>query len=207
MADEGDPDYSEFDEQHRDWLMRDSLELYALFCLAHGISPRWPVGRPDLQPRWGALKSAIKAFPETFSHRPDGLDRLAIIGYDVLLNCLKNKDAHLDWLRKFAARWQACRRIADVNGLAACAELPSPRKAYKRWDWSKFKQQFDILIENEGIVEPGLEPGWSQARLVEKLTAWAVEQWQDHPQPSQLNKKVSEWLAGLRGARKLDKVD
>jgi hypothetical protein len=47
-VDASEDEVAEFDEKHQEWLMRQDLELYALFCLAHMISPRWPIRRPDL---------------------------------------------------------------------------------------------------------------------------------------------------------------
>jgi hypothetical protein len=201
-----DTDYSEFDEEHREFLIRPEMELYAIISLAHGIDPlRSNEAVRKHRARYSSLKAArSKGLEIDDSDRPE-LDFGARVRLSDLLLFLDAGYPEYDWLRLFAVRWEKYRPSDNRSG--TCGSQRTRRKplrlrtsgasltktaftamkrVYRRWPWNELDNELVKFVEHNGRVNPAVEPKYTKSKIVDHLEKYALDKFGESPSRAQL---------------------
>lgn len=82
--------------------------------------------------------------------------------------------------------------------VAARVATPKKRGPRFQYDWGSFDRQLQLVLEDEGAIDPKIDPGpkgFIQARLEETMTGWCEANWRRAPSESSIRDRVSAFLA------------
>jgi hypothetical protein len=205
-----DPDFSEFDEQHREFFIRPEMELYAIISLAHGIDPsRFNEAVGKHRARYSSLKAArSKGLIIDDSDRPE-LDFGARVRLSDLLLFLDAGYPEYGWLGRLAVRWKKYR--PSDNTLGPCGSQrtrtkphrrrtsggslketasTAKKRVYRRWPWDDLDNELGKFVELNGPVNPAVEPEYTKSKIVDHLEKYAVDIYRESPSRAQLFKRL-----------------
>jgi len=103
------------------------------------------------------------------------------------------RDAYEAWLDTIAA--------PQVALPAKVKEKPTKRGRKPVFEWPAIKKQCFEILDQDGAINPQIDPGWNQAKLERELLEWCSDKWDMSPASSTLREKLPKWITEWRATR------
>ena len=70
-----------------------------------------------------------------------------------------------------------------------------------KYDWVSFEAEVIRILNEEGDINPKLDPKWTQAALEEKMAEWCSDQWNKEPSESMIRQRVKQMRSNFAEGR------